>query len=69
MSLTDRAVLGEGASLVATTLSAGTSDTRLDGQVVLAGEAAFAEVGERSSPGAGSGMTPIWSSATSSRTA
>ncbi len=44
-SLTDRAVLGEGASLVATTLAAGTSDTRLDGRVVLAGEAAFAEVG------------------------
>jgi Fe-S cluster assembly protein SufD len=45
VSLTDRATIGEGASLVATTLSAGASDTRLDGQVVLAGEAAFAEVG------------------------
>jgi Fe-S cluster assembly protein SufD len=45
LSLTDRAVIGEGASLVATTLAAGGSDTRLDGQVVLAGRAAFAEVG------------------------
>jgi Fe-S cluster assembly protein SufD len=45
VSLTDRATLGDGASLVAATLSAGGADTRLDGQVVLAGEAAFAEVG------------------------
>jgi Fe-S cluster assembly protein SufD len=45
VSLTDRALLGEGASFVATTLSAGGSDTRFDGQVVLAGKAAFAEVG------------------------
>jgi Fe-S cluster assembly protein SufD len=45
VSLTDRAQLGEGASLVATTLAAGARDTRLDGQVTLAGKAAFAEVG------------------------
>ena len=45
VSLTDRATIGEGASLVATTLAAGGSDTRLDGRVVLAGRAAFAEVG------------------------
>jgi Fe-S cluster assembly protein SufD len=45
ISLTDRIVVGEGASLVAMTLSAGGADTRLDGQVHLAGEAAFAEFG------------------------
>jgi Fe-S cluster assembly protein SufD len=45
ISLTDRASVGEGASLIATTLAAGANDTRLDAQVVLAGQAAFAEVG------------------------
>jgi Fe-S cluster assembly protein SufD len=45
VSLTDRAVLGEGASLVVTTLAAGGADTRLDGEIVLAGEGAFAEAG------------------------
>ena len=45
VSLTDRARVGEGASLVLSTLAAGASDSRLDGQVTLAGEAAFAEVG------------------------
>ena len=45
VSLTDRATVGEGASFVLTTLGAGGSDARLDGQVVIAGEAGFAEVG------------------------
>jgi Fe-S cluster assembly protein SufD len=45
VSLTDRAVLGEGASLVVTALAAGGADTRLDGEIVLTGEGAFAEAG------------------------
>ena len=45
VSLHDRATVGEGASLIATTLAAGAGDCRLDGHVVLAGKAAFAEVG------------------------
>jgi Fe-S cluster assembly protein SufD len=45
VSLNDRAVIGEGASLVVATLSAGGADTRLDGHLTLAGEAAFAEFG------------------------
>jgi Fe-S cluster assembly protein SufD len=45
VSLTDRAELGEGASLAVMTLAAGGCDTRLDGEIVLAGEAAFAEAG------------------------
>jgi Fe-S cluster assembly protein SufD len=45
VSLTDRAELGEGASLVLTTLAAGGADTRLDGHVRLDGEGAFAEAG------------------------
>ena len=44
-SLTDRASLGEGASLTLTTLAAGGCDTRLDGQIDIAGEGAFAEAG------------------------
>ncbi|MEA3038945.1 MAG: Fe-S cluster assembly protein SufD [Sphingomonadales bacterium] len=44
-SLTDRATIGEGASLVATTLAAGGADTRLDGEIRLAGEGAYAEAG------------------------
>ena len=44
-SLTDRATVGEGASLVATALAAGGADTRLDGTVRLAGEGAYAEAG------------------------
>jgi Fe-S cluster assembly protein SufD len=43
VSLTDRATVGEGGSLVAVT--AGGADTRIDGHVHLAGEAAFAEFG------------------------
>jgi Fe-S cluster assembly protein SufD len=45
VSLTDRAQLGDGASLVVTSLAAGGADTRLDGEIVLAGEGAFAEAG------------------------
>ena len=45
VSLTDRARLGEGASLVVTSLAAGGADTRLDGEIALAGEGAYAEAG------------------------
>jgi Fe-S cluster assembly protein SufD len=45
VSLTDRAELGEGASLVVTALAGGGADTRLDGEIALAGEGAFAEAG------------------------
>jgi Fe-S cluster assembly protein SufD len=45
VSLVDRAQVGEGASLVLTTLSAGDSDTRLDGQFTVAGNAGFVEAG------------------------
>jgi Fe-S cluster assembly protein SufD len=45
VSLTDRASIGEGASLAITTLAAGGADSRLDGEVVLAGESGFAEAG------------------------
>jgi len=45
VSLTDRAVVGDGASLVSTTLVAGGADTRLDGAIRLAGERAYAEAG------------------------
>jgi Fe-S cluster assembly protein SufD len=44
-SFTDRASVGEGASLVVATLAAGGADTRLDGEIVLAGEGAYAEAG------------------------
>jgi Fe-S cluster assembly protein SufD len=44
-SLTDRATVGEGASLTMTTLAAGGADTRLDGHIRLAGEGAYAEAG------------------------
>lgn len=44
-SLADRATVGEGASLVVTTLAAGGADTRLDGSIRLAGEGAYAEAG------------------------
>jgi Fe-S cluster assembly protein SufD len=43
VSLTDRAELGEGASLVLATLAAGGADTRLDGDIRLDGEHAYAE--------------------------
>jgi Fe-S cluster assembly protein SufD len=42
-SFTDRATVGEGASLIMTTLAAGGADTRLDGLIRLAGEGAYAE--------------------------
>jgi Fe-S cluster assembly protein SufD len=45
VSLTDRASVGEGASLTLTTLAAGAAGTRLDARIVLAGENAFAEAG------------------------
>jgi len=44
-SFTDRATVGEGASLTMTTLAAGGADTRLDGNIRLAGEGAYAEAG------------------------
>jgi Fe-S cluster assembly protein SufD len=44
-SFTDRASVGEAASLVVTTLAAGGADSRLDGEIVLAGEGAYAEAG------------------------
>jgi Fe-S cluster assembly protein SufD len=44
-SITDRATIGEGASLIATTLAAGGADSRLDGAIRLAGEGAYAEAG------------------------
>ncbi len=44
-SLTDRASVGEGASLIVTSLAAGGADTRLDGHITIAGEAAFVETG------------------------
>ena len=43
VSLTDQATLGEGASLVAATLAVGGRDTRLDGEIDLAGPGAYAE--------------------------
>ncbi len=43
VSLTDRARVGQGASLVAATLATGGADSRLDGTVELAGEEAYAE--------------------------
>jgi Fe-S cluster assembly protein SufD len=44
-SLTDQARIGEGASLTLTTVAGGGADTRLDGNIVLAGEGAYAEAG------------------------
>jgi Fe-S cluster assembly protein SufD len=44
VSLTDSARLGEGASLVAATLAIGGRDTRLDGEIDLVGEEAYAEI-------------------------
>ncbi|MGQ0588019.1 MAG: SufD family Fe-S cluster assembly protein [Sphingosinicella sp.] len=43
VSLTDQADVGEGASLIAATLALGGRDTRLDGEIDLAGEGAYAE--------------------------
>jgi len=44
VSLTDAASLSQGASLVAATLALGGRDTRLDGEIDLVGEGAYAEV-------------------------
>src|SRR4051812_37458877 len=43
VSLIDQARLGEGASFITATLAAGGRDTRLDGEIELIGEGAFAE--------------------------
>ena len=43
VSLTDRVEVGEGASFVAATLAAGGADTRLDGDIRMAGTSAYAE--------------------------
>jgi Fe-S cluster assembly protein SufD len=43
VSLTDRVEVGQGASVVATTLAASGADSRLDGEIRMAGEGAFAE--------------------------
>jgi Fe-S cluster assembly protein SufD len=45
VSLHDRVSVGEGASFTQATLAAGGADTRLDGHVRLAGDAAYAEAG------------------------
>ncbi len=43
VSLTDRVEVGEGASFIAATLAAGGADTRLDGDIRMAGQGAYAE--------------------------
>ena len=45
VSLTDRARVGEGASLTVATLAAGGADSRLDGEIRLVGESGYAEAG------------------------
>ncbi len=45
VSLVDRASVGEGASINIATLSAGGTDSRLDAEITLSGEGAFAEAG------------------------
>lgn len=45
VSLTDRAEIGEGASLTLTNLAAGGNDSRIDSHLRLTGEAAFVEAG------------------------
>ncbi|HEX8579233.1 MAG TPA: SufD family Fe-S cluster assembly protein [Allosphingosinicella sp.] len=45
VSLTEDAEVGEGASLTVATLAAGTADTRLDANIRLTGDGAFAEAG------------------------
>ncbi|HEY0626754.1 MAG TPA: SufD family Fe-S cluster assembly protein [Allosphingosinicella sp.] len=44
VSFTDRADVGEGASLVSVAAAAGARDTRFDGSISLTGEGAYAEV-------------------------
>jgi Fe-S cluster assembly protein SufD len=43
VSLTDRAEVGEGASLIVATLALGGADSRLDGRIIMIGEGAYAE--------------------------
>ena len=43
VSLTDRGTVGEGASLIVTTLGAGRGDARLDGHITISGKAGFVE--------------------------
>jgi len=45
VSLTDRADIGEGASLTVANLAAGGNDSRIDSHITLSGAAAFAEAG------------------------
>src|SRR5690606_10733118 len=45
VSITDRASVGEGGSLIVTSLAAGAADSRIDGEILLSGEAAYAEAG------------------------
>lgn len=45
VSLTDRATVGEGASFTLATLAAGGADSRIEGLIEMAGDAAFAEAG------------------------
>ena len=45
VSLADRVAIGEGASFVLTTLAAGGADTRLDGELRMTGDGAYAEAG------------------------
>lgn len=45
VSLTDRADVGEGASLTVTTLAAGKGDSRLDGEIAISGDEAYVEAG------------------------
>jgi Fe-S cluster assembly protein SufD len=45
VSLTDRAEIGEGASLVMGALAAGDADSRFDGAILLTGAGAYAEAG------------------------
>ena len=45
VSLTDRAQVGEGASIVLTALAAGGADSRLDCEITLSGDSGFAEAG------------------------
>jgi Fe-S cluster assembly protein SufD len=45
VSLTDRAIVGEGASFTLATVAAGGADTRLDAAITVEGKAGYAEVG------------------------
>ena len=45
VSVTDRADVGEGASLTLVTLAAGQTDSRIEGRIRISGDAGFAEAG------------------------